>query len=98
MPDRCFVWPNLNVCGFLPWLTRTNRAVAPRCPICGYIWIASSVIVILTGTNDGRLLWQERLPAGVNACPAVVGDIVVFGAGLRRPGGGPPQIVAYGLP
>lgn len=47
---------------------------------------------------DGRLAWRTRLRAGVNACPAVVGDLVVFGAGVRRPGGPTPELVAFGLP
>jgi hypothetical protein len=34
--------------------------------------------------------------AGVNACPAVVGDVVVLGAGIPRADGGSPELVAYG--
>jgi len=34
--------------------------------------------------------------ANLNACPAVAGDTVVFGAGVPRPGGGSPELVAYG--
>jgi alcohol dehydrogenase (cytochrome c) len=48
--------------------------------------------------EDGRELWRGRLRAGVNACPAVVGDLVLFGAGVRRPGGAAPEVVAFGLP
>jgi outer membrane protein assembly factor BamB len=48
--------------------------------------------------EDGRPLWSARLGAGVNACPAIVGDLVIFGAGIRRPGGSPPELVAFGLP
>jgi outer membrane protein assembly factor BamB len=47
--------------------------------------------------RDGRIVWRARMRAGVNACPAVVGDMVVFGAGVRRPGGGTPELVAFGL-
>jgi alcohol dehydrogenase (cytochrome c) len=50
------------------------------------------------GVGDGEILWQRRLPAGVNACPAVLGDLVLFGAGVRRPGGRAPQLVAFELP
>jgi outer membrane protein assembly factor BamB len=50
-------------------------------------------------TADGTLVWRERMRAGVNACPAVVGDLVLFGAGIRRrPGGATPELVAFGLP
>jgi len=47
---------------------------------------------------DGKLAWRTRMRAGVNACPAVVGDLVLFGAGIRRPGGATPELVAFGLP
>jgi alcohol dehydrogenase (cytochrome c) len=47
---------------------------------------------------DGRLAWRTRMRAGVNACPAVVGDLILFGAGVRRPGGPTPELVAFGLP
>jgi alcohol dehydrogenase (cytochrome c) len=46
---------------------------------------------------DGTLVWQVRMRAGVNACPAVVGDLVLLGAGIRRPGGATPELVAFGL-
>jgi hypothetical protein len=36
--------------------------------------------------------------AGMNACPAVVGDLVLFGAGIRLTKGATPEIVAFGLP
>ena len=48
-------------------------------------------------TSDGNLVWHERMRAGVNACPAVVGDLVLFGAGIKRPGGAMPELVAFGL-
>jgi outer membrane protein assembly factor BamB len=47
---------------------------------------------------DGKLAWRTRMRAGVNACPAVVGDVVLFGAGAPRSGGVTPELVAYGLP
>jgi outer membrane protein assembly factor BamB len=48
--------------------------------------------------QDGGLLWHARMPAGVNACPAVAGDLLLVGAGVKRPGDGRPQLVALGLP
>jgi len=48
------------------------------------------------GTDDGKQLWRARMRANVNACPAVAGDTIVFGAGVPRPGGGSPELVAYG--
>ena len=47
-------------------------------------------------TDDGEELWRARMRANVNACPAVAGDVVLFGAGVPRPGGGSPELVAYG--
>jgi hypothetical protein len=49
-------------------------------------------------TDRGAVVWRARMRAGVNACPAVVGDLVLFGAGIERPGGATPELVAYGLP
>ena len=48
--------------------------------------------------GDGKLVWRTRMRAGVNACPAVVGDLVLFGAGAPRSGGVTPELVAFGLP
>ena len=47
---------------------------------------------------NGKLVWRTRMRAGVNACPAVVGDLVLFGAGAPRSGGVTPELVAFGLP
>jgi alcohol dehydrogenase (cytochrome c) len=47
--------------------------------------------------QDGTLLWQARQRAGVNACPAVVGDTLLVGSGVRRPGGPEPELVAFAL-
>jgi outer membrane protein assembly factor BamB len=74
-------------------------------PVFGCATVARDVVFTSTydGTayalaaSDGRILWRKRLRAGVNACPAVVGDMVLFGAGVRRPGGPLPQLLAYGL-
>ena len=46
--------------------------------------------------DDGRVLWRTKLRAGVNACPAVVGDSVIFGAGVPRDGS-TTELVAFGL-
>ena len=45
--------------------------------------------------TDGRVLWRGRLRAGINACPAVVGDVLLVGSGVRRPGGPSPALVAF---
>jgi len=46
--------------------------------------------------NDGRTLWTTRLRARVNSCPAVAGDMLLAGAGVRRPGA-LPELVAFSL-
>jgi alcohol dehydrogenase (cytochrome c) len=48
--------------------------------------------------EDGTLAWSTRMRAGVNACPAVLGELVLFGAGAPRAGGTVPELVAFGLP
>ncbi len=47
-------------------------------------------------TDDGALVWHERMRAGVNACPAVVGDLVLFGAGIPLRDRKTPELVAFG--
>jgi alcohol dehydrogenase (cytochrome c) len=47
--------------------------------------------------QDGTLLWQAHMRAGVNACPAIVGDTLVVGAGIKRPHGAVPELVAFAL-
>jgi len=49
-------------------------------------------------TRDGRLLWQARAPAGINAPPAVAGDTLIVGAGYAARAGRRPAVVAYRLP
>jgi outer membrane protein assembly factor BamB len=47
--------------------------------------------------HDGTQLWHARMRAGINACPAVVGDTLLVGSGIRRPGGPVPELVAFAL-
>jgi outer membrane protein assembly factor BamB len=48
-------------------------------------------------THDGSTLWRVRLRAGVNACPAVAGGLLLVGAGVRTAKGSVPELVAFGL-
>jgi glucose dehydrogenase len=62
--------------------------------------------VVFTSTFDGTLyafaaasgktLWTTRMRAGVNACPTVVGDTLLVGAGVPH-AGGVPELVAFRL-
>ena len=69
-------------------------------PVFGCATVADDVVFTSTfdGTalavaaDVGRTLWRARLRAGSNACPAVVGKLVLFGAGV----GGTPELVAFG--
>ncbi len=86
---------------------RTGRTLWERrlpSPDFGCATVSNDVVFTSTfdgavyafAVGDGKRVWRTRLRAGVNACPAVVGDRVVFGAGIRRPGGAP-ELVAFGL-
>jgi alcohol dehydrogenase (cytochrome c) len=74
-------------------------------PVFGCATVAGDVVFTSTydGTayalaaRDGSIVWRVRLRAGSNACPAVVRDMVLFGAGVRRPSGSRPELVAFGL-
>ena len=46
-------------------------------------------------TATGRILWSAKLPAGINGCPAVAGDMVIVGAGIREHPGDRPELVAF---
>ena len=50
--------------------------------------------------DDGRELYRTRLRAGINACPAVSGNLVIVGAGAETSAGQKalPEVVALGLP
>jgi glucose dehydrogenase len=50
--------------------------------------------------ENGRILWRARMRAGINACPAVMGDLLVIGAGVPHPAFARPllELVAFGLP
>jgi alcohol dehydrogenase (cytochrome c) len=47
--------------------------------------------------RDGRLVWQARAPAAVNAPPAVAGDMLIVGAGFATRQGQRPEVIAYRL-
>ncbi len=53
--------------------------------------------VYALAARDGAILWRARMRAGVNACPAVVGDLLLVGAGVRHSNGAAPELVAFGL-
>ena len=76
-----------------------------RSPDFGCATVSNDVVFTSTfdGTvyafsvQGGKLLWHARMGAGVNACPAVVGDTLLVGSGVRRPGGPVPELVAFAL-
>jgi outer membrane protein assembly factor BamB len=53
--------------------------------------------VYALSSGDGSILWRAHMRAGVNACPALAGDLLVVGAGVRTGEGSVPEIVAFGL-
>ena len=50
-------------------------------------------------TETGKVLWQARLRAGINSCPAIVDDLLLVGAGAPPFDGGREiaELVAYGI-
>jgi outer membrane protein assembly factor BamB len=77
-----------------------------RSPALGCATVANDVVFTATlagvayafSTKDGKLLWHAAMPAGVDQCPAVVGDLLVVGAGILRAGRGRAELAAFGLP
>jgi alcohol dehydrogenase (cytochrome c) len=73
-------------------------------PVFGCATVSNGVVFATTfdglvygfDVRDGRRLWRAPLRAGINACPAVVGDMLVVGAGVPR-SGGVTEVVAFGL-
>jgi outer membrane protein assembly factor BamB len=42
--------------------------------------------VLALAADDGRVLWRASAPAGINACPAIAGDLLLVSAGAEPPG------------
>ncbi len=89
---------------------RTGRTLWERrlpSPSFGCATVSNDVVFTSTyagtvfayATADGKLLWSGRLRAGLNACPAVVGDLLLVGAGVRLPDWpeATPELVAFSL-
>ena len=55
--------------------------------------------VYALSVSDGTILWRATMRAGINACPAVVGDLLLVGAGVRRGNGerSVTELVAFGI-
>jgi outer membrane protein assembly factor BamB len=52
--------------------------------------------VYALAARDGRVLWRYRMRSGINACPAVVGDTLLVGAGVGASGRrAPRELVAF---
>jgi outer membrane protein assembly factor BamB len=47
------------------------------------------------GAADGRVLWKERLRAGVNACPALAANWLLVGAGVPTGAGDHLELTAF---
>ena len=55
-------------------------------------------MVYAFAAKDGKLLWHARMPAKINACPAIDGNQLLIGAGVPRSPNSRPTLVAFGLP
>ena len=52
--------------------------------------------VYALATEDGETLWRGKMRAGINGCPALAGDLLFVGAGVRLGRASVPELVAYG--
>jgi outer membrane protein assembly factor BamB len=48
-------------------------------------------------TRNGATLWSTRLSAGINACPALAGDMLLIGAGVKRAKGDVLELTALSV-
>lgn len=77
----------------------------PSAPPYGFTTVANDLVFATTSdgnvqafeTSNGRLAWQETLPAGTNAGVTVADDMVIAPAGLAASEGQTPQLVAFRL-
>jgi outer membrane protein assembly factor BamB len=53
--------------------------------------------VYALAAEDGAILWRAKTRAGINACPSIVGDLLLVGAGVRHPNGAAPELTVFGL-
>jgi outer membrane protein assembly factor BamB len=51
-------------------------------------------VVYALDTRSGAVLWKERMRAGINACPALVSNWLLVGAGVPRKKGGVLELAA----
>ncbi len=76
-------------------------------PVFGCATVSRDVVFTATfdgkiyavAAKDGSTLWTAQARAGINACPAVAGRLLLVGAGSPHPGLRHPvyELVAYGL-
>jgi outer membrane protein assembly factor BamB len=45
--------------------------------------------------EDGAVIWRAHMRAGINACAAVAGDLLLVGAGVRRSSSDVPELIAF---
>jgi alcohol dehydrogenase (cytochrome c) len=74
-----------------------------RSPSFGCATVANDVVFTSTydgtvyafATRSGKELWHATMTAGINACPSVVGNLLVVGAGVKRSATSTPETVAF---
>lgn len=75
-------------------------------PALGCATVANDVVFTATydgavyafSTGTGRELWHARMPAGIDSCPSVVGNLLLVGAGVRLSAHSRPELVAFAVP
>jgi outer membrane protein assembly factor BamB len=70
------------------WLRRLPQPDFGCATVAGGVVFTSTFDGTVYGfdTRDGSTLWSHRMQAGINACPAVSGDLLLVGAGVPQPG------------
>jgi outer membrane protein assembly factor BamB len=74
--------------GRTTWVRRLPQAVLGCATVAGGVVFTSTLDGTIYGfdTRDGTLLWSSRAWAGINSCPAVIGNTLLVGAGVPRDG------------
>jgi len=68
------------------WMRRLSQPNFGCATVAGGVVFTSTFDGTVYGfdTRDGSVLWSYRMQAGINACPAVSGNLLLVGAGVPQ--------------
>jgi alcohol dehydrogenase (cytochrome c) len=68
------------------WMRRLSQPNFGCATVAGGVVFTSTFDGTVYGfdTRDGSVLWSHRMQAGINACPAISGDLLLVGAGVPQ--------------